>query len=74
LAVIDLVVTDLVMPGIEGNALADQLRESYPNLKVLFISGYAPEGTVSDKGMDSPLLTKPFTAAQLIDRIRALLG
>jgi hypothetical protein len=43
-------------------------------LKLLFMSGYAPEGTVSDDGMSSALLTKPFTAAPMIDRIRALLG
>lgn len=71
---IDLVVTDLVMPGIGGKALADHLRALQPDLKVLFVSGYAPEGIENADGIGAPLLTKPFTAAQLIHRIRALVG
>jgi signal transduction histidine kinase/DNA-binding response OmpR family regulator len=65
---VDLVVTDVVMPGMSGPALAERLRGIQPAVRVLFVSGYAeeaPEGPA--------FLAKPYTGASLAQRVRALL-
>jgi CheY-like chemotaxis protein len=69
---IDLLLTDVVMPGISGPALAQRLVRRYPRLRVLYMSGYAEEaierrGTLPAGG---ELLEKPFTADQLARRVR----
>ena len=72
---IDVVVTDVMMPGMNGRALADQLLGLYPELRVVFISGYADEG-VRERGLvdrTHAFLQKPFTGEELARTIRALL-
>jgi CheY-like chemotaxis protein len=67
----DLLVTDVVMPGLAGPPLAEELRRVQPGLAVLFISGYAEEGVVAG-GRVAPevdFLSKPFTPSQLIARV-----
>ncbi len=63
----DLLVTDLSMPGLGGRELADRLRETWPELKVLFTSGYTDDAMVAggllSKG--SRFLQKPFTSGEL---------
>jgi PAS domain S-box-containing protein len=71
-----LLITDVVMPGLGGRDLAQQLRKVRPGLKVLFISGYA-ENILSRDGVleaGTELLLKPFTAAALLARVRAVLS
>ena len=74
-APIDLLITDLVMPGMPGWQLAEQLQATRPGLKVLFISGYADVAVENDARarFRGELLTKPFTAQALASKIRALL-
>jgi len=59
---IDLLVTDVGLPGMNGRQLADEARETRPDLKVLFITGYAESVAISDgflqPGME--MITKPF--------------
>jgi len=71
---IDLLVADVVMPGTPGPELAAQLVESFPELRVLFMSGHATD-ELRRYGLpaDAPLLPKPFTAADLTARLRSLL-
>jgi two-component system, cell cycle sensor histidine kinase and response regulator CckA len=69
---IDLLLTDVVMPGMLGTELADQLTGLRPGLPVLFMSGYAQpvldaHGAFSD---DIDLLEKPFPATALLARVR----
>ena len=64
----DLVVTDVVMPGMNGTALAERLRAIQPALRVLFVSGYAEEAPES-----TAFLAKPYTGASLAQRVRELL-
>ncbi len=66
----DMLVSDLVLPGITGRELAKRIREHRPSLPVLFISGYAPEGR-AQPGAD--LLSKPFTPEALLARVREAL-
>lgn len=71
----DLVVTDLMLPGMNGRELADRLVETNPALRVLFLSGYA-ENAVVHQGILDPgvnFLAKPFSTASLIRRVRGVL-
>jgi DNA-binding response OmpR family regulator len=70
-----LLVTDVVMPGMDGRTLADALRRRHPGLRVLFVSGY-PEDAIGKRGVLDPgiaLLRKPFTASTLLARVREIL-
>ncbi|BDG07296.1 PocR ligand-binding domain-containing protein [Anaeromyxobacter paludicola] len=72
---LDLVVSDVVMPGIDGKALVEELRGTRPGLRALFLSGYA-EDVIAHRGVLEPgveFLAKPFTAAALTARVRSLL-
>lgn len=66
---IDLLLTDVVMPGMRGPALAARLRESRPNIGVIFMSGYPAEALPNLVGLDAEaaFLAKPFTAAALLE-------
>jgi CheY-like chemotaxis protein len=67
---LELLVADLVMPSTGGVELAEAMRARIPGLHVLFTSGYCRTG--SSFGPDDPLLAKPFTAAELLLRVRQL--
>jgi len=72
---IDLVVTDVMMPGMNGREFADALLQTHPGVGVVFMSGYTDE-TVSQRGLvDSTrmFLQKPFTGDQLLSAIRDLI-
>ncbi|HXG69379.1 MAG TPA: ATP-binding protein, partial [Gemmatimonadaceae bacterium] len=73
--VIDLLLTDVVMPGISGPKLFARLQEQQPGLKVLYLSGYT-QGAIVEQGPLGPgieLLQKPFTAAALNERVREVI-
>jgi PAS domain S-box-containing protein len=72
---IDLLVTDVVMPGLSGPEVARRLRESRPGLPVLFMSGYADATVDRHGGLDPsmPFLPKPFTPSRLVQRVREVL-
>jgi signal transduction histidine kinase len=73
---IDLAVLDVILPELGGPALADRLREARPDLKVLFISGFAdqtpPPAPV--RGRPHAFLPKPFTARELVEKIHEILA
>jgi hypothetical protein len=73
---IDLLVTDIGLPGINGRQVADQARETRPRLKILFITGYAESVAMSGDflrpGME--LVTKPFDLDHLAQRIRTMIS
>lgn len=73
---VDLLFTDIGLPGLNGRELAATVQRRYPNVHLLFTSGYAqmPAPTSSSSLMDIPLLSKPFTRAQLYERICEALG
>ena len=73
---IDLLVTDVGLPGMNGRQLADQARETRPGLKILFITGYA-ENVAIAKGFLQPgmeMITKPFDLDNLSQRIREMVS
>ncbi|WP_250527453.1 PAS domain-containing protein [Caballeronia sp. GAWG2-1] len=72
---VDLLITDVGLPGLNGRQMADAARMHHPALPVLFITGYAQAATANnslDTGMQ--MLTKPFSTEALLDRVRAMLG
>jgi signal transduction histidine kinase/CheY-like chemotaxis protein len=72
---IDLMITDVVMPGMNGNQLAEELRSSRPGMRVLYISGY-PEDAIAHHGVldaDKAFLQKPCPAAVLLRTVREVL-
>jgi CheY-like chemotaxis protein len=73
---IDLLVTDVGLPGMNGRQLADQARETRPDLKILFITGYAESVAIADgflqPGME--MITKPFDLENLSQRIRKMVS
>jgi PAS domain S-box-containing protein len=72
---IDLLLTDVVLPGMSGGDLAERLCSLRPGLRVLFVSGYADEDVMGRGGLapGSQLLEKPFTPAQLRERVYQIL-
>jgi two-component system cell cycle sensor histidine kinase/response regulator CckA len=70
-----LLVTDVVMPGLSGPNLAARLLQENPRLKVLYMSGYTDDATAVHGAFwgGVPLLQKPFTPAQLAERVRLAL-
>jgi len=72
---IDLLVTDMVMPDMSGKQLAERLTEMSPQLKVLYVSGYADITFLADRDLHSHVafLPKPFTPAALGRKVREVL-
>jgi CheY-like chemotaxis protein len=74
-APIDLLITDVVLPGMGGKALTELVTSVYPGIKVLFISGYATDA-ISQQGWLEPgthFLSKPFTRTALARKVREVL-
>ncbi|HJR45500.1 MAG TPA: PAS domain S-box protein [Actinomycetota bacterium] len=69
---VDLLLTDIVMPGMSGIDLAGKLKERWPQVGILYLSGYPRDVIEAQGGIDAPLLEKPFTAASLRDAIAKL--
>jgi YesN/AraC family two-component response regulator len=67
---IDLLITDVVMPGLSGFDVAQQVEKLHTETKVLFISGYAAQARAK-QGIQ--LLHKPFTRVQLAEKVREIL-
>ena len=72
---VDIVVTDVVMPGLDGPSWVRQARETRPDLKVVFVSGYAEENFNQDKSEipNSIFLPKPFSLNELTATVRGQL-
>jgi two-component system, cell cycle sensor histidine kinase and response regulator CckA len=73
---IDLVVTDVIMPGCGGPELLGRLRVHAPALRALYMSGYSEQSAANATGLDRslPFVQKPFTAAELVRRVRDALN
>jgi two-component system cell cycle sensor histidine kinase/response regulator CckA len=73
---IGLLITDVVMPDLNGPHLADELRQQIPDLRVIFMSGWEPH-VIAHEGpyhRGYPMLAKPFTAAALLQLVDEVLG
>ena len=73
---IDLLITDVVMPGMNGRELAEAVRTKYPDIRIIFMSGYTEqiidkETLSSDLRMD--FLRKPISIKTLINTVRTVI-
>ena len=68
---IDLLITDMVMPGMSGPELVRQAASRLPNVPVLYVSGYADS---AGNDMPGPYLQKPFTHESLAAKVRDALA
>jgi DNA-binding response OmpR family regulator len=67
----DLVILDVLMPGVSGDALADQLHQLKPHVPVLLMTGDSGDQFV--RAAEVPRLRKPFSERELVDAVRSLL-
>jgi CheY-like chemotaxis protein len=70
---IDLMIADLVMPGMSGFELARAVRRERPDLPILFVTGFA-EVARSEEGLRATVLQKPFRAEELAAKVAEALG
>ena len=70
----DLILADVMMPGMRGWEMVDRLRISQPRARVLYMSGYVGELDRSTIEKVRPLLSKPFRPRDLIDEVRRVLS
>jgi two-component system cell cycle sensor histidine kinase/response regulator CckA len=75
-APVDLVVSDVVMPEMDGPTLLGELRKLYPDLKVIFVSGYAEEAFRKNlpEGEEFNFLPKPFSLRQLVETVKQVIA
>ena len=72
---IDLLMTDVVMPGLNGRELAERMNQIRPGIKILYMSGYTDQA-IGRRGIlesEAALLQKPFTLAALTSKLREIL-
>ena len=70
---VHLLISDIVMPEMDGNKLAERVLKLHPEASVLLISGYYKETPLAAKSSRVKFLRKPFFPSQLIERLRELL-
>jgi two-component system cell cycle sensor histidine kinase/response regulator CckA len=68
-------ITDVVMPGMNGRVLARKMKENFPDMKVLFLSGYAADGAGAELSGEQlgEILLKPFSRIDLLRKLRQLI-
>lgn len=72
---VDLMLSDVIMPGLDGYQLAERVRELYPSVAIQLSSGFTDnrQDLVGDKSLHTNLLIKPYNASTLLKRVRYLL-
>jgi two-component system, cell cycle sensor histidine kinase and response regulator CckA len=72
---VDVLLTDVIMPGMGGRELAGRLAQRYSRLKVIYMSGYTGDGVLQQGGLEPgmPFVEKPFRGDELARRIRETL-
>ena len=73
---VDVVITDVIMPGMTGPDMVKKLAPLYPKLRIMFISGYAEDVFVDNYGMDREFhfVAKPFTIGQLARKVKDIMA
>lgn len=71
---IDVIITDVVMPGMKGTTMIEKISAIYPNIKVIFMSGYAEDAFFSSFGSEHKFnfLQKPFSLKQLVTKVKTI--
>ena len=70
---LDLLITDVVMPNMDGPTLSQRIRQTSPNMKIIFMSGYTEDKLKDYMGPNTWFLPKPFTLKQLAAKVKEVL-
>ena len=72
---IDLVISDVIMPGMDGYALAKKIKTEFPDTQMLIVSGFDETSHVNDPDQElkAGALAKPYSSRDLLERVRQLL-
>jgi signal transduction histidine kinase/CheY-like chemotaxis protein len=72
---VQLLLTDIVMPGMNGKQLADEVKSRFPDVKILFTTGYTRNAVIHNGQVDADVnfLAKPFTIGQLAAKVRKVM-
>ena len=72
---LDLIISDVVMPGMTGPAMVEQISQQYPEIRVIFISGYAEDAFMETyvNNRNFHFLPKPFSLKQLATKVKSVL-
>jgi CheY-like chemotaxis protein len=73
LPAVDLLLVDFAMPGANGADLARRAKDRYPDMPVLFVTGYADTGSLTGVS-DEQIIRKPFNEDQLTDRVARVIA
>lgn len=73
---INIIITDVIMPGMNGPAMIEEIAKKYPHIKVIFISGYAEDIFIKTYGVERKFnfLPKPFTLKQLAGKVKEVMN
>jgi PAS domain S-box-containing protein len=71
---VDVVLTDVVMPRMNGTDLAERLASEQPDVKVLYMTGHTEDSSLLDRVGGAEVIQKPFTTEALLGQLRRLLG
>ena len=72
---IDLLLSDVVLPGMPGDVLDARVREKHPRVRTLFITGHVDDQVLKTGRIDpGDILLKPFTASMLVERVATVLA
>jgi CheY-like chemotaxis protein len=71
-----MLVTDVVMPGMDGRALSEEIRRDRPGIRVLFMTGYSADAVGRNRILEegAELIEKPFTPSEFAGKVRKALG
>lgn len=74
----DLLLTDIVMPGLDGIELAQKLSDKFKDMRIMFLTGFAAmamtKGSEAISGQTPKILSKPFHLNDLVDEVEKILG
>jgi two-component system, cell cycle response regulator CpdR len=75
-AAFDLLLTDIVMPGMDGIELSNRAREIFPHIHIMFITGFGTvaQDRLSDGGEAPQILAKPLHLGQMVQEVKRMLG
>ena len=73
---VDIIVSDVIMPEMDGPTMFKELRKTHPDLKIIFVSGYPDDAFKNGLGENDTFafLPKPFTLSQLAAKVKEELG
>jgi len=71
---VELIISDVIMPEMDGGELSQKVHKLYPGIKIQLISGFNEDEQIRESELKTQILHKPIDAEDLLERVRDLLG